>query len=209
MILLGPVGVGKGTQGIRLAASQGTPHVASGDLLRAAAREGTPAGLRAREYMNRGELVPDEVVVAILRERLSAPDAQEGFVLDGFPRTTGQAVALHEMLREIDLDIDAVISLEAPDEEVVARLASRVSCIVCGEPYARPMDADPGTCDRDGTPLVRREDDEPAAIRRRLAIFHEQTKPVLEHYEREGLLIHVDGLGDVDEVTERIQKALS
>lgn len=209
VVLLGPIGVGKGTQGIRLAAAHGAAHVATGDLLRQAVRDGTPIGLKAREYMDRGELVPDEVVVELLRERLSQPDATIGYVLDGFPRTLGQASALGEMLVEIDQHLDAAVSLEAPEDEVVARLASRASCALCGRPYTRPMDQDPGTCDVDGASLMRRDDDNPEAIRARLHAFRVQTQPVLAGYEEEGILIHIDGMGSPDEVTERIEKALS
>lgn len=209
VVLLGPIGVGKGTQGIRLAAAHGAAHVATGDLLRQAVRDATPIGLKARQYMDAGELVPDEVVLELLRERLSRPDAQNGFVLDGFPRTLPQARALGEMLVDIGQHLDAGVSLEAPEDEVVARLASRASCPVCGRPYTRPIDGDAGVCDIDGATLIRRDDDNPEAIRARLKAFHEQTQPVLDGYEREGILIHIDGMGTPDEVTERIEKALS
>lgn len=209
VILLGPAGVGKGTQGIRLAQAHGATYVPTGDLLRAAVRLGTPIGKKAKEYMDRGDLVPDEIMVEFLRERLSLPDASNGYVLDGFPRTLPQARALGDMLAEIGQHLDAAVALEAPDEEVVRRLASRASCPECGRPYARPIEEDAGVCDVDGTPLLRRDDDNPEAIRVRLQAFHAQTKPVLQGYEDEGILVHVDGMGTPDEVTERIEKALN
>jgi len=206
-ILLGPPGAGKGTQAVRLAERFAVPHVATGDLLRFAVEWQTEIGKRAKSYMDDGELVPDEVVLELLRTRLSRGDASDGFVLDGFPRNPAQADALEENLKEIGHKLDAVVSLEVPDELIVKRLSSRWSCPTCGRTYNRPSDAD-GTCPVEGMKLFQRRDDRPEVIRKRLSVFHEQTAPLIKYYEDRGLLAHVDGVGTLDEVEERIAKAL-
>ncbi|MGZ4103879.1 MAG: adenylate kinase [Actinomycetota bacterium] len=207
VILLGPPGAGKGTQAVRIAERFGIPHVATGDLLRFAVDWETEIGLRAKEFMYAGELVPDEIVLELLRTRLSRPDAAEGFVLDGFPRNTAQADALDGILDEIGRSLDAVISLEVADEVIVERLSSRWSCPTCGRAFNRPADAG-GTCTVDGMRLFQRRDDKPEVVRKRLEIFHAQTKPLIDYYEKRGLLVHVDGVGELDEVSERIAKAM-
>ncbi|MGZ4119391.1 MAG: adenylate kinase [Actinomycetota bacterium] len=207
VILLGPPGAGKGTQAVRIAERFGIPHVATGDLLRFAVDWETEIGLRAKEFMYAGELVPDEIVLELLRTRLSRPDAAEGFVLDGFPRNTAQADALDGILDEIGRSLDAVISLEVADEVIVERLSSRWSCPTCGRAFNRPADAG-GTCTVDGMRLFQRRDDKPEVVRKRLEIFHAQTKPLIDYYEKRGLLVHVDGFGELDEVSERIAKAM-
>ena len=206
-ILLGPPGAGKGTQAVRLAERFKVPHVATGDLLRFAVEWQTEIGKRAKSYMDEGELVPDEVVLDLLRTRLSRKDAADGFVLDGFPRNPAQADALEENLKEIGQKLDAIVSLEVADEIIVERLSSRWSCPTCGRTYNRSADAD-GDCPVDGTKLFQRSDDRPEVIRKRLNVFHAQTAPLIEYYEKRGLLVHVDGVGTLDEVEERIAKAL-
>lgn len=210
LILLGPPGAGKGTQAVRITARLHVPHVATGDLLRAAVKNQTNIGQRAKAYMDRGELVPDDVVLDLLRERLSQPDATAGFLLDGFPRTIAQADALDVILREAGAPLDAVISLEVPDGEIVRRLVARWSCPSCSRVYnaqsSPPRRA--GVCDADGTGLVQRDDDTAAVITKRLEVFHRQTAPLIASYEAWGLLRHVDGSGDAGEVEERISKEL-
>lgn len=206
-ILLGPPGAGKGTQAVRLAERFKVPHVATGDLLRFAVEWQTEIGKRAKSFMEEGELVPDEVVLELLRTRLSRKDADDGFVLDGFPRNPAQADALEENLQEIGHKLDSVVSLEVADEIIVERLSSRWSCPTCGRTYNRPADAD-GTCPVEGMKLFQRTDDRPEVIRKRLNVFHAQTAPLIAYYEKRGLLVHVDGVGTLDEVEERIAKAL-
>jgi len=206
-ILLGPPGAGKGTQAVRLAERFNVPHVATGDLLRFVVEWETDIGQRAKSYMDDGELVPDEIVLELLRTRLSRGDANEGFVLDGFPRNVAQADALEENLQEIGHKLDAVVSLEVPDDLIVQRLSSRWSCPTCGRTFNRPPDAG-GNCPVDGMKLFQRSDDRPEVIRKRLNVFHAQTAPLIAYYEQRGMLVHVDGVGTLDEVEERIAKAM-
>lgn len=209
VILLGPPGAGKGTQAVRIAHRASVPHVGTGDLLRAAVAHGTDLGLRARAYMERGELVPDDLVLEMLRRRLEEPDARAGFVLDGFPRNPAQAEALDAILEETGLRVDHVVALEVPDDEIVARLSSRASCPGCGRTFALPGPIlGSATCDYDGTPLVQRDDDLPEVVRRRLEVFRHQTEPVIAHYQRHGLLTRVPGVGEVPDVSDRIAKEL-
>lgn len=210
LIVIGPQGAGKGTQSDRIARWFRVPHVETGKILRAAVRDETPLGKHAKEFMERGDLVPDELVVSMLEERLSEPDAANGFLLDGFPRNRAQAEALDRTLAGIGAAIDAVIDLQVPDEELVRRLTDRLTCLVCGRVYNstnhRPVVM--GRCNADGTFLVKREDDKPEAIRRRLEIFHRETAPLITFYEDRGLVTHVDGVGDIVEVQRRIVEAL-
>jgi adenylate kinase len=206
-ILLGPPGAGKGTQAVRLAERFNVPHVATGDLLRFAVEWQTEIGKRAKSYMDDGELVPDELVLELLRTRLSRGDASDGFVLDGFPRNVPQADALEAILNEIGHTLDAIVSLEVPDELIVQRLSSRWSCPTCGRTFNRAPDQG-GTCPYDEMKLFQRSDDRPEVIRKRLNVFHAQTAPLIKYYEDRGLLVHVDGVGTLDEVEERIAKAL-
>lgn len=207
LIMVGPQGAGKGTQGGLLAERYAIPHVATGDLLRAEVREGTAVGVKAREFMERGDLVPDDLVLEMLERRLAKPDATEGFVLDGFPRNAAQAEALDRVLARGGHGLHGVVSLEVPDDVLVERLSARRTCPTCGRPYTQ-VGGRPVRCDDDGTELVHRADDTPEAIRRRLAIFHEHTMPLIAFYEERDLVIHVDGVGSVDEVETRIVKEL-
>ncbi len=207
LILVGPPGAGKGTQAVRLAERYGIPHISTGDLLRAARREGTQLGKKAKEYMEDGRLVPDELVVLLLQQRLAQRDAREGFLLDGFPRNAAQADALGDMLESIDSPIDAVLAVDVPDEVIIERLSTRASCPKCGQPYTICAGT-PTHCELDGTELFQREDDKPHVVKDRLAIYHSQTEPLIEYYTQRGLLERVDGIGSLTDVEERMAKAL-
>jgi adenylate kinase len=210
LLLLGPPGAGKGTQGARLAARLGVPQLATGDVLRGAVKAGTPQGLAAKGYMDRGDLVPDAVILGIMKEALAKPDAAAGVVLDGVVRTVPQAEGLGKVLADLGRSLDAVLVFNAPDDELVRRLSGRTVCEKCQTPY---MGREPGSsCQKCGGRLVRRKDDEPEAIRNRLEVFRRQTAPVLEWYRsrepKNGRVIHVDAVGDVDDITRRVLAAL-
>jgi len=211
LLLLGPPGAGKGTQGQRLAAKLGVPQLSTGDVLRAAVKEGTPQGLAAKGYMDRGDLVPDPVILGIMKETLAKPESAKGVVLDGVVRTVPQAEGLARVLAELGKKLDAVLVFNAPDEELVRRLGGRTVCDHCGTPYTG---REAGTrCEKCGVgTLVRRKDDEPEAIRNRLVAFQKQTAPVLEWYrarEAQGArVVHIDAVGAVDEVTRRMMKSI-
>lgn len=209
-LLVGAVGVGKGTQAEILSQRLGLPHLASGDLFRKATREGTPLGQKAKGYMERGELVPDDVTIGMFMEELAKPDAARGAILDGFPRTVAQARALDATLAGQSEAISRVIYIEVPSEELVERVSGRWVCPVDGTPYHVVTDPPrvPGICDKDGTPLIQRDDDKPEVVRSRLA---QQVPPMLEviaHYEDARRVARIDGRGTIDEVTGRILDAL-
>ncbi len=208
MMMLGPPGAGKGTQAKRLAQELEIPHVSTGDMLRDAKRRDTELGREAAEYMNAGKLVPDEVVIGIVAERLEQDDAAQGFILDGFPRTRPQAEALTDM----GVELEAVINIEVSDEEVVRRLGGRLSCPECGAVYhkeANPPSQD-DVCDKCGNRgLVTRDDDRPEAIKQRLASYHRQTAPLVEFYEQRGVLEAIAGEAGPDEVTQEILDRLA
>ena len=207
VVLLGPPGAGKGTQGERIAAALGVPKIATGDVLRAAVREGTPLGREAKAAMDRGDLVPDAVILGIMKETLAAPAAANGSVLDGVVRTEPQAEGLAGALGELGRAVTAVLLFEVDDDELVRRLGGRTVCDRCQTPYTG---REPGTsCERCGGVLVRRKDDEPEAIRNRLAVYQGQTAPVVDWYRRAGTpLLAIDAIGPVDDVTARALDAL-
>ena len=208
-MLIGPPGAGKGTQASLLSGRCGVAHIATGDLLRAATASGTDIGKAAKGYMDRGDLVPDDLVLQIIRQRLEEPDAKAGFLMDGFPRNPSQAESLEEILDELGHSLDAVVSLEVPDAEIVKRLSSRASCPTCGRVYSNRPDVNgPGECGFDGTTLVRREDDRAEVVQKRLDVFREQTEPLIAYYEGRGLLRHVSGLGTTDQVLDRLAGVL-
>ncbi len=205
LVLLGPPGVGKGTQAERLSAKLGVPKVSTGDILREAVAAGTPLGRTARGYLDAGKLVPDDVVVGIVRERLARRDAAAGFVLDGFPRTVAQAEALEGFAPP-----ERVVLLEVGEPELVARLAGRRSCPRCGQVYHlrnRPPKT-AGRCDACGAELVHRSDDQEETIRKRLAVYAEQTAPLVDFYSRKGVLQRVAGEGVMDAVFDRVMQAV-
>ncbi len=210
LVLLGPPGAGKGTQAQALAARWGIPQVASGDLLRAAVREESELGREAVRYMDRGQLVPDQLVLKMIAERLRRKDARDGFILDGFPRNVMQAEALTTGLERAGLKLDKVVAVIAPDEELVKRISGRRTCRNCSAMYHVIFEppAKPGVCDKCGGELYQRDDDAEETVRERLKVYAETTRPLLDYYARLGLLAQVDGLGRTDEVEQRILAAV-
>ncbi len=208
VVLLGPPGSGKGTQGERIAAKLAIPKIATGDMLRDAVKAGTRLGLQAQGYMDRGDLVPDTVILAIMKEALALPAHAKGVILDGVVRTVPQAEGLAKVTQQLDRTVDAVLAFDLADDEIVSRLSSRTTCDTCQTPF---MGLAPGSpCPRnDVGKLVRRKDDEPAAIKNRLKVYRDQTAPVLTWYEAQGMTVaHIDALGTVDAVTTRAMAAL-
>ncbi len=207
IVLLGPPGAGKGTQADKLAARLGIPKIATGDVLRAAVRDGTKRGLEAKSYMDRGDLVPDSVILGILQDVMTSPATKKGAILDGAVRTVPQAEGLGAMLAEIGKKVDNVLLFDVDDEELVKRLSTRTVCQGCQTPY---MGRDPGSaCAKCGGTLVRRKDDEPEAVRNRLEVYRRQTEPVIGWYKGKKMKVHrVKAFGSVDEVTARALEAL-
>jgi adenylate kinase len=207
LVLLGPPGAGKGTQGDLIAAKLAIPKIATGDVLRSAIREGTRRGLEAKSYMDRGDLVPDAVILGILQDVMTSPANAAGAILDGAVRTVPQAEGLSAMLEHVGRKVDAVLVFHVPDEELVARLSGRTVCQSCQTPY---MGREPGSkCNKCGGTLVRRKDDEPEAVRNRLSVYREQTEPVIGWYtDHKMKVLKIDATGTVDEVTQRALQAL-
>ncbi|MFH1736386.1 MAG: adenylate kinase [Actinomycetota bacterium] len=202
MIIMGPPGSGKGTQAARISENYGIPAVSTGDMLREAIANGTALGREAKSYMDKGELVPDKLVIDIVRERLDEPDAAEGFLLDGFPRSAGQAVALGEMLAGRGKKIDLVLNVAVPDEEIIRRLSRRRVCPKCNAVYHldyRPPAAE-GVCDSCGSGIVQRNDDNEETIANRLAVYRQSSEPLIEYYRKMELLAEVSGTKPIDEV---------
>jgi adenylate kinase len=211
LVLLGPPGSGKGTQGERLNADLHLPYYATGDILRGAVRDQTALGKSAKEYMERGDLVPDELIVGIIAERIDSEEAREGFILDGFPRTTPQAEALDAKLGEMGREVSSVLLIDVSDEEVIRRLGGRRTCEAEGHVYHvefNPPKVE-GVCDIDGSPLIVRDDDKPDVIRKRLATYHEKTEPLVAYYESKGVLERVDGAREPAEVTADLRGILA
>lgn len=210
VVLVGPPGAGKGTQAQFIASHLSIPKISTGDIFRANVSGGTELGKLAKEYMDRGDLVPDEVTIAMVRDRLSEDDAQEGFLLDGFPRNVPQAEVLKKMLAEFGTALDVVLNLVVEDDEVVRRLAGRRTCRSCGKVWHVLFDppAVEGVCDACGGELFQRDDDREETIRRRLEVYQEQTAPLISFYADESILQGVDATGPVEEITQRAMSAL-
>jgi len=210
LVLVGPPGAGKGTQAQFIAAQFAVPKISTGDIFRANVSQGTDLGISAKKYMDAGDLVPDEVTNAMVRERLKEDDAVDGFLLDGFPRNVPQAETLGEMLTDMGLGLDVVLELVVDDEEVIRRLSGRRTCRSCGHIWH--VDFDPpgreGVCDHCGGDLFQRDDDKPDTVRHRLDVYAEQTAPLVSFYAEKGILLGIDATGPVDDVTERAIAAL-
>jgi len=208
LVFLGPPGVGKGTQAAKLSKEYGVPHIATGDILRAAMARKTPVGLEAKSYIDSGKLVPDDVIINIIRERLGEPDTKKGYILDGFPRTIKQGEALSKMLDQNREKIDRVIYFYLNEDELVKRIAGRWSCPACQKVY-HTINNPPkkeGICEC-GTALVQRKDDRPETVKERLAVYRNETSPLIQYYEGQGLLSKVEADGTVDEVSEKVENA--
>jgi adenylate kinase len=211
LVLLGPPGSGKGTQGERLQEDLRLPYYATGDILRAAVREETELGRTAKEYMDRGDLVPDEVIVDTIAERIDSEEAADGFILDGFPRTLPQAEALDRKLEELGREVSGVLLIDVSDEEVMRRLGGRRTCVENGHVFHIEFNPprQEGVCDLDGSELIVRDDDKPEVIRKRLQTYHEKTEPLVERYDRQSLLRRIDGAASPDEVEEEVRRTLA
>jgi adenylate kinase len=210
VILLGAPGAGKGTQARKLSETFGVPHVATGDMFRAAVNAGTPMGMAAKKFMDRGELVPDDVTIGVVEERLSHPDVKVGFVMDGFPRTAAQATAFDALLAKMGKRLDAAIELAVPRELLIKRVTSRRECAKCQASYhIEPGEDAPAACSRCGGELVQRADDAEATVLKRLGVYERQTAPLIAYYKGAGLLRTVDGTKDVAEVSSAIAAIVS
>lgn len=210
IIMLGAPGAGKGTQAKKIAARYEVPHISTGDIFRANIKNGTELGQKAKTYMDQGLLVPDELVVDLVVDRVNQEDCTSGYVLDGFPRTIPQAEALDKALAELGQKIDYAINVEVPDENIIRRMSGRRACVDCGATYHMeyaPAKVD-GTCDNCGGSLILRDDDKPETVEKRLGVYHEQTQPLIKYYTSAGVLREVDGTIDIEDVFSEIVKIL-
>lgn len=210
IILLGPPGAGKGTQAKMLVEKYGIPQISTGDILRANLKAQTELGLEAKKYMDAGKLVPDEVVIGIINNRLKEDDCQKGYMLDGFPRTVAQAEALDKILAEGGSGIDDVISIEVPNDELMGRLTGRRTCRQCGQGFHVMFDPPKaeGVCDKCSGELYQRDDDNEETVGNRLKVYADQTQPLIDYYQNKGLLRPIDGLGKITEILDRVVKVL-
>ena len=206
IIMLGAPGAGKGTQAKMIADKYGVPHVSTGDIFRANIKNGTELGMEAKKYMDQGLLVPDELTVKILLDRVSQPDCKNGYVLDGFPRTIPQAEVLDKALAEMGESIDYAIDVDVPDENIVKRMSGRRACVSCGATYhvVHVPPKKEGICDRCGSELILRDDDKPETVKNRLDVYHKQTQPLIDFYTKKGVLKTVDGTVDMQDVFKAI-----
>jgi adenylate kinase len=210
LIFLGPPAAGKGTQAKRLAAECGIPHISTGDILRAASRGGTYLGREAKRYMDRGALVPDDVMIGIIQERLQQSDCAPGFILDGFPRTIPQAESLAELLKSMNTPLDYVVNMEVPVEEILRRMNGRLTCQNCGRMYNLMLNPPqtPGRCDCCRGILSQRADDRIETVHERIGVYRQSTQPLIEYYSARGLLTTIDGTGSIDAIAKRIGEAV-
>ena len=210
IIMLGAPGAGKGTQAKMIAAKYGIPHISTGDIFRANIKNGTELGAKAKEYMDKGLLVPDELVVDLVIDRFKEPDCEKGYVLDVFPRTIPQAEALDKALTAIGESVDYAINVEVPDENIVRRMGGRRACVGCGATYhiVYSPTKEEGKCDTCGGELIIRDDDKPETVQNRLAVYHEQTQPLIDYYTNKGIIAEVDGTVDMNDVFDAIVKIL-
>lgn len=211
LILFGPPGAGKGTQAERLRKDFELPYIATGDMLRANVKDQTELGRQAKAYMDAGDLVPDELILAMAADRLNEDDAQDGFILDGFPRTIEQAQALEKQLTDMGRRVTAALLIDVPDEEVIRRLSGRRMCVKSGHSYHVEFDPPKhdGVCDQDGSRLVQREDDKPDVIENRLRVYHEKTKPLVDYYDKLGLMRRIDGTREPADVHGHIRAVIA
>ena len=211
LILFGPPGAGKGTQADRLQTDFQLPFISTGDMLRGNVKEETELGKQAKSYMDAGELVPDELIVAMAAERLQKEDAQDGFILDGFPRTLEQAGALERQMSELGRRMTAALLIDVPDAEVIRRLSGRRVCVKSGHNYHVEFDPPKheGVCDQDGSRLIQRDDDKPEVIQNRLRVYHEQTEPLVDHYDGQGLMRRIDGTRPATDVHDHIRAVIA
>ncbi len=206
LIMLGAPGAGKGTQAKRAAAHLGVPHISTGDIFRANIKEGTELGRKAKEYMDAGALVPDELVCDLVADRISKEDCAKGFILDGFPRTIPQAEALDRALENLGTSIDYAVDIDVPDEAIISRMGGRRACVGCGATYHIKFNPpkQEGVCDTCGKDLILRDDDKPETVKTRLGVYHEQTQPLIDFYSAKGVLVTVDGTQGMDDVFAEI-----
>lgn len=210
LIMLGAPGAGKGTQAKKIAEKYNIPHISTGDIFRANIKNGTELGQKAKTYMDQGLLVPDELVVDLVMDRFAQPDCENGYVLDGFPRTIPQAEALDAALEKAGAKIDYAINVEVPDENIIRRMSGRRACVACGATYhlVHIPPKTEGICDTCGKELILRDDDKPETVQKRLDVYHEQTQPLIDYYTKQGVLVEVDGTVDMEDVFNAIVKIL-
>lgn len=210
LLIMGPPGAGKGTQAVEVAKELQIPHISTGDMLREAVKQGTEMGKKAKEYMDKGQLVPDEVIIGVVKERLGQPDCKAGFLLDGFPRTLPQAEALDETLKNMGIKIDAVINISVPRERIVARITGRRVCRACGDTYhvTNKPPQESGKCDKCGGELYQRSDDTEETVNKRLDVYEAQTQPLLDYYGRQGLVKDINGDQEIGKVLQDILDTL-
>lgn len=210
LLIMGPPGAGKGTQAALIKDTYNIVHISTGDMFRKAMKNETPLGKLAKEYIDKGELVPDSVTISLVRERLQEEDCEKGFLLDGFPRTIAQAIALDDMLSELNIKIDKVINVEVPDEDLIERITGRRICLNCGAGYHvknQPPKVE-GICDNCHGLLYQRDDDSEETIKNRLVVYNRQTKPLLEYYKNAGILATIEGKGTIEEIFDKIKSTL-